>query len=88
MRKQVLIARHVRPGMTCLDVGANVGFYTLLFSSLCGDSGKVVAFEPHAGNCAILRRHLEPNSCGNAEIRQLALVPLERSSELMARAKK
>lgn len=38
--------RHVRPGMTVVDVGANQGLYTLLFASLTGATGRVYAFEP------------------------------------------
>lgn len=37
----------VRPGMTVLDIGAHVGYYTRLFSKLVGDAGRVIAFEPH-----------------------------------------
>lgn len=37
---------HIRKGDVFIDVGANVGFYTLLASVLVGDSGKVHAFEP------------------------------------------
>src|SRR6266446_717422 len=38
--------RTVRPGMRVVDVGAHVGYYTLLFSRLVGQSGQVFAFEP------------------------------------------
>src|SRR5688500_13704019 len=36
----------VRPGMTILDVGGNLGLYTLLLSRLVGPAGRVVTFEP------------------------------------------
>src|SRR2546430_4581907 len=36
----------VRPGTTVLDVGANVGAYTLMFAAWVGDEGRVFAFEP------------------------------------------
>ncbi len=39
------VARHVQPGMSCVDVGANVGYYTLLFAELAGGS-IVHSFEP------------------------------------------
>lgn len=38
--------RLIRPGDVIFDVGANVGFYTLLFSRLAGGTGEVHAFEP------------------------------------------
>jgi FkbM family methyltransferase len=52
----------VRPGMTCLDVGANVGVYTSLLARLVGPAGRVFAFEPSPENHALLaRRGLGPN---------------------------
>jgi FkbM family methyltransferase len=41
------IARNVKPGMTALDLGANVGYYTLLMAELVGAQGRVLAFEPN-----------------------------------------
>src|ERR1035437_4240958 len=38
--------RLVRPGMTVLDVGANIGYHTVLASRLVGPKGRVLAFEP------------------------------------------
>jgi FkbM family methyltransferase len=41
------VARHLRPGMWCVDVGANYGYYTLLMAAACGPEGRVVACEPN-----------------------------------------
>lgn len=41
------IARYLRPGMRCVDVGANYGYYTLLMTGACGPEGRVVACEPN-----------------------------------------
>jgi FkbM family methyltransferase len=54
--------------MVCFDIGANVGFYTLLFWSVTGPEGIVVAFEPLPENFALLGRHVEINGCGNVRI--------------------
>lgn len=51
----------VRPGDCVVDVGANVGYYTLLSAALCGPTGHVLAFEPHPANFALLGRALEAN---------------------------
>ncbi|MGB7600544.1 MAG: FkbM family methyltransferase [Candidatus Sulfotelmatobacter sp.] len=71
--KQRLISSMVKPGTVFYDVGANVGFYSLLASELEGPQGKVFAFEPLPRNVAYLRRHLELNRVSNVEILELAL---------------
>lgn len=52
---------HTHAGATVLDVGANVGSYTLLFASWAGEAGHVYAFEPAAASRAGLERHLSIN---------------------------
>ena len=49
----------VAPGATVLDVGANIGAYTLLFAHWAAESGRVVAFEPAQASVAGLRRQLQ-----------------------------
>ena len=44
--------RYCKPGMTVVDVGANLGYYSLLASRLVGPSGRVVALEPNSENAA------------------------------------
>lgn len=48
----------VRPGAAVLDVGANVGYFTLLVAQLVGPDGAVVAVEPEPGNLGLLRANL------------------------------
>ena len=43
----VFVARQLQPGMTVIDVGANYGYYTLLFGALVGETGHVYAIEPN-----------------------------------------
>ena len=66
--KQKKVAQALRPGMTCWDIGANVGFYTLLFAELVRADGKVFAFEPFPENVGLLRRHVAINSYSNVRI--------------------
>lgn len=75
--KQRQIAAAVQPGMVCFDIGANVGFYTLLFSKLAGPRGAVVAFEPVARNCTFLHRHIQLNACTNVLVRELAVTDFD-----------
>ncbi len=60
--------RHVRPGHVLFDIGANVGYYTLLGSRLVGTAGIVVAVEPTPRNVAYLWRHLRLNNACNTKI--------------------
>lgn len=71
--KQRLFMRAVRPGGVVYDVGAHVGFYTLLASVLVGTRGRVVAFEPFARNLGYLRRHLELNRTTNVTVVEAAV---------------
>jgi FkbM family methyltransferase len=70
--KQQLISRTVQPNTVFYDVGANVGFYTLLGSRLVG-AGKVFAFEPLLHNLEYLRKHLALNRIENVEVLELAV---------------
>jgi FkbM family methyltransferase len=63
--------------MTCYDIGANVGFYTLLFSSLVGKGGSVHSFEPVPDNVAMIRRHLTLNAVANVHVHPCAVSDFE-----------
>ncbi|MGB7283376.1 MAG: FkbM family methyltransferase [Candidatus Acidiferrum sp.] len=52
----------VRQGMTVVDIGAHIGYYTLLFAKCVGPSGRVFSFEPLPGNFELLRKNVELNS--------------------------
>ena len=52
-------------GMTAVDIGAHVGYYTLLAACDVGPRGCVFAFEPHPQNFRALRENLDRNSCTN-----------------------
>jgi FkbM family methyltransferase len=55
------LRRVVRPGMTVIDVGANVGQMTLEMAALVGAGGRVIAVEPGVGNLEYLRQHVQGN---------------------------
>src|SRR5262245_38631853 len=63
----------IHPGDAVLDIGANVGFHTVLLSRLVGATGTVHAYEPDPDNVALLGRNLSENRCVNAEIHSVAL---------------
>jgi FkbM family methyltransferase len=58
------MTRHVRPGMIVADVGANLGYYTLLLGELVGAAGRVHAFEPNPALARRLRASLALNKTG------------------------
>src|ERR1700693_1564929 len=70
--KQKLISREVQPDSVFWDVGAHVGFYSLLASGLVA-SGQVFAFEPVPRNLSYLREHLALNRVTNVEVLPMAV---------------
>ena len=63
----------IKKGEVVFDVGANVGLHTVLFSTLVGEEGKVIAFEPNPDNLKDLRLNLAINGCNNVVIVEKAL---------------
>ncbi len=56
------VAGNVNPGDTVLDIGANIGFYTLWLAQFVGPSGHVEAYEPVPATCELLARSIEENT--------------------------
>jgi FkbM family methyltransferase len=77
-----VLAQVVKPGMCAVDVGAHIGFYTLLLSNLVGTDGRVVAFEPLPWNFSVLSENILMNNCLHVEALNRAV--LDRSCELSA----
>jgi FkbM family methyltransferase len=71
--ERAAIARLVRPGMTVVEVGSNLGLYTVLLSRLVGPEGRVVAFEPDPTLAPLVVRSGAANGCGNIAVRAQAL---------------
>jgi len=57
-----LFERVVKPGDTVLDLGANIGYFTLLAAKLVGETGKVFSFEPEPRNYKYLVENLRLNN--------------------------
>jgi FkbM family methyltransferase len=70
---QAELERSLHSGMVFYDVGANVGFMTLIASRLVGAGGQVVAFEPLSRNVALLKDNIALNSAPNVLIVERAL---------------
>ncbi len=67
-----LFQQHVQADSIVFDLGANVGYYTLLAAKLARQ-GQVVAFEPEPRNAAFLRSNIAANGCQNVAIHELAV---------------
>jgi FkbM family methyltransferase len=74
------VRRLVGPGMTALDIGAHVGYYTRLLSARVGGSGRVLAFEPNPRTFATLERNVQGLS--NVRPIQLALTDREGTGQM------
>ncbi len=68
-----LLEKLVRPGMTVVDIGANIGIYTLLFARWVGPGGRVLAFEPDPDNFALLQKNIRQNGYGNVTVYPFAV---------------
>jgi len=74
------VEQMVKPGMVILDVGAHVGYYARLFASLTGDSGQVIAFEPHPRTHEVLKQNVQ--KLANVNTLQIAVAEQEGTAEL------
>ncbi|HZR98338.1 MAG TPA: FkbM family methyltransferase [Chloroflexota bacterium] len=68
-----LVVRTVRPGMRALDIGAHIGYYTLLLAKQVGPTGHVTAFEPSPQNHALLWNNVQANKLHQVTVRQAAV---------------
>jgi FkbM family methyltransferase len=59
----VVFKKCIRPGMTVIDVGANIGAFTVPMAKLVGETGHVWAFEASSANVPLLIENLAQNGC-------------------------
>lgn len=55
------LKRFIQPGMTVYDIGANIGYITLMMANMAGEGGRVISFEALPGNIERLRHNLALN---------------------------
>lgn len=68
-----LFKKAVKEGMVVVDIGANIGYYSLIAAMLVGESGKVYAFEPVPDNYVLLVKNIRANSYTNIVATQKAV---------------
>ena len=79
------LRRTIEPqdGDLLIDVGANIGWYTLLFAQLArGTDARVLAFEPAPDNLDLLRQNLALNPAANVDVFGLGLADTADGAEL------
>ena len=64
--------RFVRPGMHVIDIGANIGYFTMLSASLAGGGGSVLAVEPNPRNARLLEASRRANGFDHVTLAQVA----------------
>ena len=73
LSKQKILMEVLKEGSVFFDLGAHVGFFTLLASLLVGEQGRVVAFEPNPENVKYLNKHIEWNQRKNVAVIEAAI---------------
>jgi FkbM family methyltransferase len=77
-----LIQRQTKPGNVAVDIGANIGYYTLILARCVGPQGRVFAFEPDPVNFALLKKNVETNGYANVVLVNKALSDKAASAKL------
>jgi FkbM family methyltransferase len=82
--KEMNFLRHwLRPGMAIIDIGANLGVYSLPMARLVGETGHVFAYEPGSEARTLLKRSRALNAAVNLDISPLALSDRKREGRLV-----
>jgi len=67
------IKKAVKKGDTVIDIGANIGYFTILLADLVGPKGRVYAFEPDPRNFSLLQKTIKKNNLTNVIAKQKAV---------------
>lgn len=79
MEVQSIFATFLKPGMVYYDVGANVGFFSMIAARLVGPEGRVFCFEPLPGNADQIEYNANLNGFSNISVRREALGGSDRT---------
>ena len=77
-----MIQSETRPGDVAVDIGANIGYYTLILARCVGPDGRVFAFEPDPVNFAVLQKNILTNGYKNVVALNKALSDQAASAKL------
>jgi FkbM family methyltransferase len=68
-----LLSQSLKPGMTFIDIGSNLGYYSLLANRIIGPTGRIVAIEPMPQNADVSRHNFLLNGAAKIIFRQIAI---------------
>ncbi len=77
-----VMRREVKAGSVVLDLGANIGYYTLIMAKMVGKKGKIFAFEPEPNNFDLLKRNVLVNGYRNVQLVQKAVSNITGNANL------
>lgn len=84
--QKFIIEHELTPGMTVLDLGANVGYYTVMMANRVGAAGRVYAVEPEVRNFGLLVRNVLLNELRNVHVENIAIADVDGVKELLLTA--
>jgi len=82
-----LFRQSIRPDMAIVDVGANIGYYSLVAAKILNGTGKVIAFEPVPRSYQLLVKSIQQNQFKNIVSVQRALSDINSTRELFLDAR-
>jgi FkbM family methyltransferase len=86
--QKLIVERMLKRGMIAFDLGANIGYYTVMMAQLVGAAGRVYAVEPHPKNFELLRINVVRNGMGErVSLARLAIARTSGRERLLLSAK-
>ena len=82
LEHKILLEKVLKPGMTVLDIGCNIGYYAIMELRLIGAEGTLIAVEPSASNIELATRNLALNGYQDTEIHHMAISDSKGTKEL------
>tara|TARA_B100000073_G_scaffold343611_1_gene348787 strand:- start:185 stop:1135 length:951 start_codon:yes stop_codon:yes gene_type:complete len=81
LEHKYLLEKVIKPGMTILDIGSNIGYYPLMELNLIGKNGKLISVEPSNSNIELLKKNLSLNNFHEIEIHEGAVSDKEAEKD-------
>ena len=81
-----LCISRLKPGSVFVDVGANIGYYTVIADQIVGDTGAIYAFEPERENFSLLHKNTLQSRCPTITLIQAGLSNRNDTAQLFLSA--